>query len=299
MFARIDYTSTKHVNSRLSNPAYSVHKVKSIRETFIAKLVQVMEENLVKEETNPEPQQIFEEQTISAGIDLPKIPEEENGIDDSGISDSFSNPDESLASLQSTAQEAEKEENSTIPEICRHDFPLNSSWDVYTTRPEATDWAEKLVKIATFDTVQGFWAIYQHLKLPSFLRYHHDYYVFRSGIEPQWETEENIDGGRFVVEITKKDRNSFLNSTWLETLLILINEEFADHSNINGCVVQNRKKADKISIWTRDARSDGNMQTGADFAEALDSRFQIQFQSHRDNARRSSMTKKSSTSLLK
>lgn len=47
-----------------------------------------MEDNLVKEETIPEPQQIFEEQTISAGIDLPKIPEEENGVDDSGISDS-------------------------------------------------------------------------------------------------------------------------------------------------------------------------------------------------------------------
>lgn len=93
----------------------------------------------------------------------------------------FSNPDESLASLQNSSQEAEivKEENSTIPEICNHDFPLNSSWDVYTTRPEATDWAEKLVKIASFDTVQKFWAIYQHLKLPSFLRYHHDYYVFR------------------------------------------------------------------------------------------------------------------------
>lgn len=72
-------------------------------------------------------------------------------------------------------------------------------------------------------------------------------FLIFSGIEPQWETEENIDGGRFVVEITKKDRNTFLNSTWLETLLILINEEFADHSNINGCVVQNRKKADKVT----------------------------------------------------
>ena len=47
-----------------------------------------MEDNLVKEE--PEPQQFFEEPAASAStsIDLPKIPEEENGIDDSGISDS-------------------------------------------------------------------------------------------------------------------------------------------------------------------------------------------------------------------
>ena len=47
-----------------------------------------MEENLVKNEMIPEPQRIFEEKTISAGIDLSKISEEENGVDDSGISDS-------------------------------------------------------------------------------------------------------------------------------------------------------------------------------------------------------------------
>ncbi|CAG5081692.1 Oidioi.mRNA.OKI2018_I69.PAR.g9941.t1.cds [Oikopleura dioica] len=289
MFARINYTSTKHVNSRLSNPTYSVHKVKSIRETFIAKLIEVMEDNLERNEEEPP---AFKE----GGIDLPKIPEEE-GIDDSGISDSFSNPDESTL-LESLQAPQETPALTLEEELLKHDFPLNSSWDVYTTRPEATEWADKLVKIASFNSVAQFWAIYQHLKLPSYLRYHHDYYVFRSGIEPQWETEDNIEGGRFVVEITKKDRNSFLNSTWLETLLILVNEEFADHENINGCVVQNRRKADKISIWTRDSRSAGNAQTGADFAEALDNRFKVNFQSHKDNARRSSMTKKSSTSLL-
>ena len=80
------FTSCDPVWNLLSH--LSVHKVKSIRETFIAKLVQVMEDNLVKEE--PEPKQFFEEPAASANtiIDLPKIPEEENGIDDSGISDS-------------------------------------------------------------------------------------------------------------------------------------------------------------------------------------------------------------------
>ena len=113
----------------------------------------------------------------------------------------FSNPDESLASLQNCAQEI-AEENSTIPEICKHDFPLNTSWDIYTTRPEATDWADKLVKIASFDTVKGFWAIYQHLKLPSFLRYHHDYYVFR----------RYVDFSRFLLKKICKYKFIFINN---------------------------------------------------------------------------------------
>ena len=89
----------------------------------------------------------------------------------------FSNPDESLESLQAPPESAAS--SSPEDELLKHDFPLNSSWDVYTTRPEATEWADKLVKIASFNSVQQFWAIYQHLKLPSYLRYHHDYYVFR------------------------------------------------------------------------------------------------------------------------
>ena len=48
-------------------------------------IIEVMEDNLVKNEEEIAP--IAFEEIQNGGIDLPKIPEEE-GIDDSGISDS-------------------------------------------------------------------------------------------------------------------------------------------------------------------------------------------------------------------
>ena len=57
---------------------------------------------------------------------------------------------------------------------------------------------KRLVYVTSFNTVQGFWAVYQHLKLPSHLRQGCDYMFFRSGIQPYWESKENKNGGRFA-----------------------------------------------------------------------------------------------------
>ena len=61
----------------------------------------------------------------------------------------------------------------------RFDFPLNSNWKLYSTKPEAVNWDEKLVLIGEIATVEEFWAFYQHTKLPSHLRQNSDYFFFR------------------------------------------------------------------------------------------------------------------------
>ena len=60
---------------------------------------------------------------------------------------------------------------------------------------------KRLVYVTSFNTVQGFWAVYQHLKLPSHLRQGCDYMFFRSGIQPYWESKENKNGGRFAEKL--------------------------------------------------------------------------------------------------
>ena len=70
-----------------------------------------------------------------------------------------------------------------------------------------------------------FWALYQHLKLPQHLSQGCDYLVFRSGVEPYWESEHNKNGGRWNLEIKKAQRNEQLNDKWLNTLLALIGEQ--------------------------------------------------------------------------
>ena len=62
-------------------------------------------------------------------------------------------------------------------------LPLNSSWKLYTTRPEARNWDEKLVLLGEISTVQQFWAFYHHVKLPSHLKQNSDYFFFRRSVK--------------------------------------------------------------------------------------------------------------------
>jgi len=137
------------------------------------------------------------------------------------------------------------------------DMKLQSSWDVYFLRNDVDDWKCRLVYVTTFDTIKGFWAIYQHMKLPSHLPQGCDYMVFKSGIVPCWENKDNINGGRWMCELDRAVRNDQLDAKWLETLLAIIGEQLDDtNTQINGAVVQSRKKIDRISIWTRDCEND-------------------------------------------
>ena len=75
----------------------------------------------------------------------------------------------------------------------------------------------------TFDTVEDFWACYHHVQLPSKLPMGSDYMLFKDGIQPKWEDEQNRDGGKWAIETDKKYR-PHLDGTWLETLLAVIGE---------------------------------------------------------------------------
>ena len=75
----------------------------------------------------------------------------------------------------------------------------------------------------TFDTVEDFWACYHHVQLPSRLPMGSDYMLFKDGIQPKWEDEQNRDGGKWAIETDKKYR-PHLDGTWLETLLAVIGE---------------------------------------------------------------------------
>lgn len=71
-----------------------------------------------------------------------------------------------------------------------------------------------------------------------------------------WEDEANKNGGRWLINVDKKQRNMDLDHFWLEILLAMIGEGFDDFSNdICGAVVNIRPKNDKLALWTGDAGS--------------------------------------------
>jgi len=160
------------------------------------------------------------------------------------------------------------------------DLELHSSWDVYFSRNDVADYDERLVYVTTFNTIKGFWGIYQHLKLPSHLRQGCDYMFFRTGIQPYWEAAENKKGGRLLLEIKKVQRNAELNNKWLETLLALIGEQLSDNpEDVNGAIVQSRRQQDRISVWTR-RDDETTRRIGYNYQRLVQSSTGLKFQSH-------------------
>uniref|UniRef100_A0A7E4UTB5 eIF-4F 25 kDa subunit n=1 Tax=Panagrellus redivivus TaxID=6233 RepID=A0A7E4UTB5_PANRE len=156
----------------------------------------------------------------------------------------------------------------TIPS--RH--PLHSRWVLWFLKGDRTkDWEECLRKVTVFDSIEGFWSVANHIISPSQLSWGSDFYVFREGIRPMWEDENNVKGGRWLVYVEKAKRAQALDHYWMELLIALVGEQFGeDGASISGAVVNIRQKGDKVALWTQDATKDAtNYRIGKVLYEAL------------------------------
>merc|ERR1712135_249882 len=100
--------------------------------------------------------------------------------------------------------------------------PLECTWSMwYFKNDKNKDWKNNLKFIASCSTVEDFWALYNHLKSPASLQAGCDYSFFKDNIRPMWEDERNVEGGRWLVNLSRQQR-----SFELEKPLILIQMRF-------------------------------------------------------------------------
>ncbi|XP_014676157.1 PREDICTED: eukaryotic translation initiation factor 4E-like isoform X2 [Priapulus caudatus] len=150
--------------------------------------------------------------------------------------------------------------------------PLQNSWTLWFYKNDKQkQWEENQREISTFDTVEDFWALYNHIEAASRLQSGCDYSLFKAGIKPMWEDTKNKSGGRWLINLTRQQCINDLDSYWLETLLCLVGEAFDEQSDdICGTVVQIRTKGDKLAVWTGDLRNnDGILKIGMKYKERL------------------------------
>uniref|UniRef100_A0A8C5L8I6 Eukaryotic translation initiation factor 4E n=1 Tax=Jaculus jaculus TaxID=51337 RepID=A0A8C5L8I6_JACJA len=137
--------------------------------------------------------------------------------------------------------------------------PLQNRWALCKT------WQANLRLICKFDTVEDFWALYNHIHLSSNLMPGHDY--------------------------SRMQRRSDLNCFWLETLLRLIGESCDDHSDdVCGAVVSVRAKGGRTAIWTTECEHrEAVTHIGRAYKErlGLPPKIVIGYQSHADTATKS------------
>ena len=96
---------------------------------------------------------------------------------------------------------------------------------------------EKQIKpIAEFDSIEDFWAIFQHLRKPDSCRPGIEFQLFRGNIKPTWEDDNNKNGGKVSIKLCK----GYTTIIWEEIIFALIGDVLPD--NINGIVVSTRKE---------------------------------------------------------
>ncbi|KAJ8669056.1 hypothetical protein QAD02_000315 [Eretmocerus hayati] len=184
-----------------------------------------------------------------------------------------------------------KEKDDASPEefppelLIKH--PLQHTWTLwYFEQDKNKSWEESQRLITNFDTAEDFWSLYNHIKQASELRQGCDYSMFKFGIRPMWEDDANKAGGRWLINLDKKQRNSDLDHYWLEILLLMIGEGFDSHSDeVCGAVVNVRAKADKIAVWTKTATAQAsNMAIGRKLKEQLriSPKMVLGYQIHKD-----------------
>ncbi|XP_046979944.1 eukaryotic translation initiation factor 4E-like [Schistocerca americana] len=181
--------------------------------------------------------------------------------------------------------------NDVSPELSiKH--PLQNTWTLwYLDNDKQKSWEENQKEVTSFQTAEDFWSLYNHIKAASELRQGCDYSLFKKGIRPMWEDEVNKRGGRWLINLEKKQRASDLDNFWLEILLCLIGEAFDEYSSqVCGAVVNIRAKGDKIGLWTSDASNEQSiMKIGHKLKERLKigRNITISYQSHKDTMAKS------------
>lgn len=125
--------------------------------------------------------------------------------------------------------------------------PLQNSWTLwYYDNEKGKTWEACQHQIATFDTVEDFWSLYNHIKRPTEIKSGNDYSLFKNNIRPMWEDDQNKNGGRWVINLQKSFRNNDLDDLWLDVILCLIGEAFDYSEDICGAVVNIRPRGPKI-----------------------------------------------------
>ncbi|GLV38801.1 eukaryotic translation initiation factor 4E1 [Carabus blaptoides fortunei] len=164
--------------------------------------------------------------------------------------------------------------------------PLQYTWTLWFYENDRNKtWEENQKEIASFSTVEDFWSLFNHIKLSSDLRQGCDYSLFKSGIRPMWEDDANKRGGRWLINLDKKQRTVDLDRFWLDVILCMIGEAFDNSDDVCGAVVNIRGKGDKIGIWTADAtKSNAVIEIGRKLKERLQiaSKVSIGYQIHKD-----------------
>jgi translation initiation factor 4E len=105
-----------------------------------------------------------------------------------------------------------------------------------------------LVRICSFDTVEGFARIWAYLARSSDLSKDSNIFLFRYGVTPSWE--ENSRGGCWLAKVRR--RAKAVSRAWESLAMSAIGENF-EEPDVVGVVLSIRREA-VLAVWNTDCK---------------------------------------------
>lgn len=148
---------------------------------------------------------------------------------------------------------------------------LQSSWTLLYDKKLANktgslkEFEDNLNRLGNFNTVEGFWRHYSHVKDPNEIPKDHNLFMFRDNLTPAWETFPN--GGSWIIKVRKQ--NGLIARLWEELCFACVGELF-EEPDVVGVMLSMRLREDILSIWNSDnARPDVKFRIGEKLKEIL------------------------------
>ncbi|KAL8305357.1 hypothetical protein RB597_003793 [Gaeumannomyces tritici] len=187
---------------------------------------------------------------MSGGLGNPKTPGAEKGPKDGGLGSVGGGKPGASAKGGSLASASASASTASIGPV-RH--TLRTPW-VFWFRPPISkangyiEYEKTLHAMAEVGTAEDFFSVYAHLKRPSALPLVSDYHLFRKGVRPIWEDDENRRGGKWIVRLKKGVADRY----WEDLLFAIVGDQFSDASEeVCGAVLSVRNGEDILSVWVR------------------------------------------------
>lgn len=161
-----------------------------------------------------------------------------------------------------------------MEEMQSKDPPLPSAWVIWeqiTQTPadsKAAQYSDATHRVASFNTVKGFWKYWNHLPPPSelldgkkFVREAGDtrnivdaLMLFRDGVKPEWEDELNTTGGHFQYQLKPQLGGGVIDEYWNNIVLGMIGGSIEPANMITGVRLvdklnQAKAPAVRIEVW--------------------------------------------------
>ncbi|KAJ2855013.1 hypothetical protein J3B02_002381 [Coemansia erecta] len=166
------------------------------------------------------------------------------------------------------------------------EHPLRFAWTFWFMHrapgQKIDDYEAAMIKIASFATVERFWAVYSHLKRPDRVPTITDYHMFRQGVRPVWEDPANVNGGKWMVRL----RKGLSPRMWEKLAMAVVGDAFCVGDEICGIVLSIRNSEDIISLWNRtalDTKTNAHIRDTMKATMGLPSECIVEYKAHNDS----------------